>query len=306
MGIDSLLNRYALAAKAEGKSLATIEHTTRLVRFFADFLGGIIDVRSVNSNDLRRFALTLQQKDKWSGRAQAKPQKITGTSVNTYVRGVKTFWRWLEREGIIRKNPLADVPAPKVSKKLPKILTEDELVRVFKACLGNDRDSAIVQLLADSGMRLGELVNLDHDDFNGKGNVLRVTGKTGERPVFITNDTNAIISMYCVDERPEPLAEDKLFLTYDGRPLTSGRVQKILDGIGKRAGLSQRLGPHKIRHTVATMMLRNGANLETVRRTLGHTQISTTERYLHLTDRDIAEAHKQFSPVTKLLARKYK
>ena len=96
MGIDSLLNRYALAAKAEGKSRATIEHTTRVVGFFTDFLGGISDVRSVKSDDLRRFALTLQQKDKWSGRAQAKPQKITGTSVNTYVRGVKTFWRWLE------------------------------------------------------------------------------------------------------------------------------------------------------------------------------------------------------------------
>ena len=198
------------------------------------------------------------------------------------------------------------MPAPKLPKKLPKVLSEDELVRVFKACLGSDRDSAIVQLLADSGMRLGELVNLNHDDFNGKGNVLKVTGKTGERPVFITNYTNAVISMYCVEERPEPVAEDKLFLTRDGRPLTTGRVQKILEGIGRKAGLSQRLGPHKIRHTTATMMLRNGANLETVRRTLGHTEIATTEIYLHLTDRDVAEAHKQFSPVTKLLARKYK
>jgi site-specific recombinase XerD len=300
MSIDSLLNRYALTAKSEGKSPATIEHTTRVVKFFTEFLGGIADVRTVTGDDLRRFILALQQKDKWSGLVQAKPQKITGTSVNTYIRGIKAFWHWLETEGIIKQNPLAKVPTPKPAKKLPKVLTEDELARVFKACQGNDRDMAIVQLLADSGMRLGELVNLDYTDFNGKDDILKVRGKVGERPVFITDDTRAAIELYTIDARPAPKGTNRLFLTYDGYPLTTDRVQKILARLGKKAGLSTRLAPHKIRHTTATMMLKAGANLETVRRTLGHRQISTTEEYLHLTDRDVAEAHRQYSPVGRL------
>jgi site-specific recombinase XerD len=301
MSIDSLLNRYALTAKSEGKSPATIEHTTRVVRFFTDFLGGITDVRTVKADDLRRFVLALQQKDKWSGTAQAKPQKITGTSVNTYIRGVKSFWRWLEREDLIKTNPVANVPAPKLPKRLPKVLTEDELARVFKAAFASDdRDRAIVYLLADSGMRLGELVKLNMEDFDGKGNVLKVSGKTGERAVFITDATHGAVGVYCMDVRPKPVRENRLFLTHDGYPLTTYRVQKILVRIGKKAGLTIRLSPHKIRHTTATMMLRAGANLETVRRTLGHTQIATTERYLHLTDRDVAEAHRQYSPVARL------
>ena len=101
-------------------------------------------------------------------------------------------------------------------------------------------------------------------------------------------------------ERPEPVGEDWLFLTDDGRPLTNQRVQKMLNTIGKKAGLNKRLCPHRLRHTAATLSLKYGANLDYVRRILGHTDIKTTEVYLGICDADVAEAHRKFSPVANL------
>lgn len=91
-----------------------------------------------------------------------------------------------------------------------------------------------------------------------------------------------------------------MFLTEDGRPLTASRIQKILERIGKKAGIKRRLSPHKLRHSYATVSLKNGANLDYVRRTLGHTDITTTEVYLELTDADVQQAHKKFSPIANL------
>lgn len=169
----------------------------------------------------------------------------------------------------------------------------------------SSRDLAIVQLLLDSGMRLGELVGLNRDDIDDKSGSVRVFGKgSKERIVFITPETALSIIMYCVEDRPEPRTDNRLFLTVDGYLLTGGRVQKILERIGRRAGIKTRLSPHKLRHSYATLSLRHGANLWYVRRTLGHTDIKTSEIYLSLTDADVAMAHKKFSPVANLAMRK--
>jgi len=242
------------------------------------------------ADDLKRFIVALQDKTKWSGTPQANGKHLSGTSINTYVRGVKSFWSWLKREGIIKNNPLASVPAPKIPKKLPKILTEDELIRVLKIASRDDRDYAIISLLLDSGIRLGELTRLTPDDVSNDGRV-KVFGKgSKERYAFISEKTWVAIVMYLCDSRPKPVAENRLFLTSDGYPLNNNRVQKILERIGKKAGISQRLSPHKLRHTFATSLLEKGANIKLVQALLGHADLGTTQVYLSLVDQGLHDA----------------
>ncbi|MCX6009449.1 MAG: tyrosine-type recombinase/integrase [Chloroflexi bacterium] len=301
MDIVTITPRYVLTAKAEGLSLKTINHTLGAVRYFAKFSGGIEDVRKVTADDLRRFSASLQDKKRWSERSNVKVQSaISRTSINTYVRAIKAFWSWMQRQGIIKYNPLAEVSAPKIPKRLPKILTEDELRALFRMSL-SDRDRALLMLLLDSGIRLTELANLRFDDVDLKNDVVSVIGKGDkQRHVFISTDTAIWLTIYACEERPDSQLSNQFFLRNDGYPLIASRIQKILEIIGRKARLKQRLSPHRLRHTYATLSLKNGANLEFLRRSLGHTDLKTTEVYLTLSDADVQAAHKQFSPVKNL------
>lgn len=206
----------------------------------------------------------------------------------------------MQLQGIITYNPLAEVSAPKIPKRLPKILTEDELRALFRISL-SDRDRALLMLLLDSGIRLTELANLRFDDADLKNDVVSVIGKGDkQRHVFISTDTAIWLTIYTCEERPDSQLSNQFFLTNDGYTLTASRIQKILEIIGRKARLKQRLSPHRLRHTYATLSLKNGVNLEFLRRSLGHTDLKTTEVYLTLSDADVQAAHKQFSPVKNL------
>jgi len=300
MSLEALLTRYTLAARAEGKSAKTVRAVKLAVGLFDTFLGQVDDVKKLTADDLRRFILALQQRKKWQGRAQQKEQALGATSINTYVRSIKSFFSWAAREGIIKANPLESVPAPKLPQRLPKVLTEDELKTVMRAVKDNPRDEAMVKVLLDSGMRLGELVNLKSADYDSRSGVIKVFGKgSKERLVYVSETTLLAVSLYYL-ERAEPAGEDWLFLTQDGRQLTGDRVEKILEGIGKKAGINQRLSPHKLRHSFATLSLRYGSNLEVLRRQLGRVNVQTTEIYLSLADADVEAAHRKFSPISNL------
>ena len=298
--IDTLLARYRLAARAEGLSEKTIEHINLSVGLFNRFLDGVTDVQKVEADDLKRFIVALRQRSKWPNMPQNKGGSLSGTTVNTYTRGVKSFWAFLLRGKITTDNPLAAVPSPKIPKRLPKTLTEQELIDVFEAAKSL-RDKVIIDVFLDSGMRLDELAGLSKDDADTDSGVIKVFGKgKKERHVFISNKTAAKLASYVLFDRPQPVAEDRLFLSIDGYPLTTSRIQKILARIGEKAGIGKRLSPHKLRHSYATMSLKYGSNLEYLRRSLGHTNIKTTQVYLSVADADVARAHQQFSPVTNL------
>jgi len=304
--VNSVITKYSLSARAEGHSENTVKHTVNSVNYFATFLGGIDDVSKVTTDDLKRFIVDLRGRRRWADRSDVQVKdKISGTSINTYVRAIKAFWSWMEQQNIIKSNPLAAVPAPKLPKKLPKIITENELKALF-ALEMSQRDKVIIMLLLDSGIRLNELVNLTVKDLNTTFNGITVTGKGDkQRHVFVSTDTGAELSLYYSLDRPEPaVTTDRFFLTHDGYPLIATRVQKILERLGKKAGIKERLSPHKLRHSYATLSLKHGANLEFLRRSMGHTDIKTTEVYLDLSDADVQDAHKQFSPIKNLRASK--
>jgi integrase/recombinase XerD len=222
--------------------------------------------------------------------------------VNTYARAVRAFWSWLAREGVIKSSCLRELPAPKLPRLLPRAFNEAEVRRILRAADHRPRDRAMVLLLVDSGIRLGELLGLKLSDFDlGQGR-FRVFGKGGkERHVYFSPRTAEALQDYIRLIRPKIKTEDRMFLNADGGPMDRRRVGKILEMVGREAGLERRLSPQKLRHTFATLSLRYGNNLEYLRLALGHAHIETTSRcYLAASEADVEKAHRRSSPISNL------
>jgi site-specific recombinase XerD len=297
-----LFHRYELSRLAQGHSPRSVAYTKSVVGYFGNFLGGIADVRKVTGDDLRRYMVYLRERTKWLGHPQAYKMKLSETTIIDYVRTIKTFWVWLESEGIIETNPLAGIRTPRPPELLPRNMTEEQMRAVFRVVAKKPREKALLLVLLDSGITLSEVETLDDADMDTRNGTIKVfRQKTRkERMVYISPETTSAVEAYrfC---RPEPVAEPRLFLTEDGRPLTGQRIQKILERTGEAAGISQRLSPHKLRHSFATMSLKYGSNLEYVRLMLGHSDIITTSKfYLHVANADLAEAFQNTSPAMNI------
>ena len=302
--MKELFARYKLYARARGFSDIYIGHVCRCVGFFDDFLQGNTDAGKVTVDDFRRFVSDLRDRPVWGGRKGEKGRTLSGTAINTYARAVKAFFNWLKAEGIIATNPLAGEPAPKKPRTLPKVYTEAELYAVFEAATANIRDEAVLYLFLDSGLRLDELNSLKMGDVDIPSGTLNVLGKGGiERFALFGQVTAASLERYVKEYRLAAGKHDALFLAEDGHPLSASGIQSLLERLGRKAGIKERLAPHKLRHSFATFGLKYDANLEYIKRLLGHSDIKTTsESYLNIPDADIRAAYQHFSPITNLKA----
>ena len=300
--ISELLDRYELFARAAGYSFAQIDHMRSCVGLFDRFLHGIKDPAAVTADDFRRFLADLRDRPVWQGLKNEQTRHLSGTSINTYARVIKAFFGWLNSEGVIAENPLAVVPLPRKPKMLPKVYSETDLVAIIATAEANIRDNAVFNLFLDSGIRLAELARLTIGGVDTQGGRVRVLGKgSKERVAYFEADAAESIERYVRECRRGAAQTDFLFLTDDGHPLTKRGVQSLLLRLGKKAGIKERLAPHKLRHSFATLSVKYGANLEYVRKILGHADIKTTsESYLHAQDADVKAAHSHFSPLSNL------
>jgi site-specific recombinase XerD len=196
---------------------------------------------------------------------------------------------------------MADVPAPRLPKRVPRIYSEEQLQSVLKIIADKPRERAIIELFLDSGIRLSELIGLHVEALDLVQGTVRVMGKGGkERYSYFSPKTALALNNY-IEKRPSPTGNNYLFLTANGDQLGKSGVQSLLQRVGEKASLPVRLTPHNLRHTYATLCLRNGSNLEYIRITLGHSDIKTTsEAYLAATQQDVALAYRKFSPVANL------
>jgi integrase/recombinase XerD len=208
----------------------------------------------------------------------------------------------MKREGLVEHDSLKEVVPPKLAHRLPKTFSEEELKKVFAVVTNQPREKAMLSLFLDSGITLQEIIALKTSDLNlTEGNAHVFREKTArERYVYFSPATALNIERYLL-QRPEHCQDDHLFLTRDEQPLQPHRVQEILVRVGRKAGLTQRLSPHKLRHTFATLSLKYGSNLEYIRIQLGHSDIKTTSKfYLHASNSDVRQSHQKSSPVTNL------
>jgi integrase/recombinase XerC len=204
---------------------------------------------------------------------------------------IRSFFKFLERHGVISENPTASVITPKQDKPIPRYLTVDDVFRLLDSIktltLTGKRNRALLETMYSSGVRVSELVGLDIPDVNFSGKVIRVTGKGNvERIVPIGQKSLGLIADYrkCLVEHKKVPDDRKgpLFLNNSNGRLTARSVARILDQCACDAGLGVPVSPHDLRHTFATHMLDAGLDLRIVQELLGHKQLSTTQKYTHV------------------------
>ena len=221
---------------------------------------------------------------------------------------MKSFFRFLLNEGIIKKLPTDDIASPKVGKALPKAITEEEVSTLLEQPNKNTepegkRDKAMLEMLYATGMRVSELVSLDVADVNLRDGCVRCIGKgSKERVLPIHPEAIQALKDYLGDPRHKLVGhrkEDALFLNHRGERLTRQGFWLILKGHAKTANITSSISPHTLRHSFATHMLNGGANLRLVQELLDHANIATTQIYTHLTDKRLREVFDKAHPRAK-------
>ena len=220
------------------------------------------------------------------------------------ISAIRSFFNYLIFEGYIKKSPISDIELPRLEKKLPEVLTELEIEKLIKSFNIKEnfgqRNRAIVEVLYGTGMRVSELVNLKLSNIFFKENIIKIIGKGNkERFVPLGKVASNEIREY-LKKRDNLIIDSKfsdiIFLNRYGRGLTRSMIFKIISDGYKRIGLNKKISPHTLRHSFATHLLKNGADLRTIQIILGHESITTTEIYTHLDTYHLEEVLKKYHP----------
>lgn len=233
---------------------------------------------------------------------------ISKASAARKLAAVRTFFRYLRREGLVSRDPSALLSSPKREQKIPVHLEEPDMDRLLEAPstdapLGR-RDRAILELFYAAGLRLAELLALDLADVNLSSRLVRVMGKGGkERIVPFGSRAEAAIRTYLPDrlallEAGTPRREDQdaLFLSYKGRRLGARSVHRLVGRYVARSSARTGVSPHALRHSFATHLLERGADLRAIQELLGHARISTTQRYTHVNAAQLLKVYRKAHP----------
>jgi integrase/recombinase XerC len=229
----------------------------------------------------------------------------TSRTVNRKITTLKTYFRFLIKEGIISENPMSRVIAPKSSKRLPAFVEQESMDTLFNSINFGEgypaaRDRMIMELFYATGMRLSELIGLKEEDVDFVKNVLKVTGKRNkQRLIPFSNNLAETFSDYTEMKRKTftgDLQGNYLFLTNKGEKLYPRMVQRLVQHYLDQVTTISKRSPHVIRHTFATHMLNNGADLNAIKEILGHANLAATQVYTHNTIEKLKSIYKQAHP----------
>lgn len=230
---------------------------------------------------------------------------IDTATVARYMSSIKGFWKYLEDSNYVEKNPTEKLYSVKKSRKLPAVLSFEEIEKILQAVNTDDylgiRDRAILELFYSSGLRVSELINLKISDLFFEEEVIRVFGKgSKERIVPIGQSAIFWINEYLRSSRPllekKMKSQNFLFLNKRGTKLSRMWIWKIFNFYANQAGIKKEIHPHTFRHSFATHLLERGADLRAVQEMLGHADISTTQIYTHIDREYIKQVHRDHHP----------
>lgn len=288
-----------------GRSPRTIENYKLYLERFIDFAGDI-DVAKITSETIRKYRLWLNRyKNSNTG------EELLLITQNYHLIALRGLLTYLSQRDI--SSLAADkITLPKTVRKQVTFLHYDEVVRLIEQIpLDNEpglRDRAIIELLFSSGLRVSELVNLNRDHINLARREFMVRGKgQKDRPVFVSMSTAEHVKNY-LDARHDNLPA--LFISYsrrlakpsvsgDYRRLSARSIQRMVSHYARLAGITKHVSPHTMRHSFATDLLMNGADLRAVQSMLGHSNIATTQIYTHVTDQHLKDVHERFHSDTR-------
>lgn len=302
--MDDLIELYIHHLRVERNvSPHTIRNYQSDLLQFRDYLKGgnaeaAVDVKTVDALRIRGFLAALYEREK---------QK---SSIARKLSAVRSFYKFLAKLGVLKANPAATVSAPKLDKKLPRIMTEEEMNNfldlVAKAVRDGEpimrRDRAILELLYASGLRVSELAGLDLRSLNFGDGMLLARGKgRKERIVPFGSKAKAALEDYLpVRERllmdNKNRAETALFLNSHGRRLTTRSVDRVLKKYIRAFGPNVRVSPHSMRHAFASHLLTEGADLRAIQEMLGHKSLATTQKYTQVSVKQLIEVYDKTHP----------
>ncbi len=228
---------------------------------------------------------------------------LSPRSMARVVSSLKSFYRFFVLDGILKKNPAVNLSSPKTWLALPKFLTVKEVESLLRQPDTEEvrgiRDKAMLELLYATGLRASELISLGTKDVNLGDGFLLCLGKGGkERLVPIGESAEKAVRQYLEEARAKLLKQSSefLFLTQRGEPFTRQGFWKLLKGYARKAGLDTKISPHVLRHSFATHLLERGADLRSVQLMLGHSQITTTQVYTHVSRKRLRQVYDKFHP----------
>ncbi|MBT8336000.1 MAG: site-specific tyrosine recombinase XerD [Gemmatimonadetes bacterium] len=233
-----------------------------------------------------------------------KDEGLAATSIRRAQSTLRTYAGFLLGEGVLGDDPTERMESPRVGRRLPDVLSRDEVARLVEAPLESDplhwRDRAILEVLYSSGLRVSELVELPTNAVDLDERLLRVFGKgSKERLVPLGGPAARALGRYLGDVRPRldrGTGRGRVFLTVRGRPLSRQAVWGLVKRSAEAVGIERRVSPHTLRHSFATHLLEGGADLAAVQELLGHADISTTQIYTHVDRTYLKEVHRTHHP----------
>ena len=287
--MDKLAEKFLVYLKAEKNySPHTLTGYTHDLREFYSFMKET-DIRRLDKNRLRSFLAEL------SSHGYAK------RTVGRRMAALRTFFRFLVREGHLDKSPMTALRNPKVEKKLPMVMGENEVSRLLEAPedgLAGRRDKAMLETLYSTGMRVSELVRLDLDKVDFISGVCRVFGKGAKERICPIGDRALKSIRHYLEMRGS--AGKAVFLNHspnqEGSRLTDRSVRRTVNKYIEQTSRRQKISPHTLRHSFATHLLDRGADLKSVQELLGHENLSTTQIYTHVSTQRLKEAYQKAHP----------
>lgn len=254
------------------------------------------DPRCIDPKAVRRYIAYLTR------------QKLARTTAARKLAAIRAFFKFLLRSGLLEADPTIAVSSPRQDKKLPKFLRSEQIEALMARPDPRDpvgmRDRAILEVLYATGMRVSELVGMDMRDIDMSAGEIRVLGKgSKERITLIGRAAQEALQAYLscgrnrlLMSKQTPETQDAVFLNKRGGRLTARSVQRLLDKYFGQVSRELKISPHVLRHTFATHMLENGADLRSVQELLGHSSISTTQIYTHVTQERLKEVYDKAHP----------
>jgi len=307
--LTTAIDRLCDATAADGRSERTVDSYRSTLRYLVEYLGDL-EIDSIDIAQLRQYAADLRTRsERYINNPNVARQKggLSTYSIASYLRSVKRLFNWLVEEDLLSANPAAKLKIPTPAKREPKAMSMADFARILAAAAGNDevstRNRAILILLADTGCRAGGLCRLQIGDVDLARGTVRLTEK-GEktRNIPFSDLTGSALRDWLA---VRPAASDGwLFLTMGpragGSRLTEEGLKQIMRRLKKKAGVQGHVNPHAFRHAFAREWIRNGGDLATLSRMMGHSDPSVTARFYSVfSDAELVEFHQKYSPLSR-------
>lgn len=283
--IESFISYLHNIKKTSSNTEISYRRDLTKMRIYLEITAGAPAVHEVTRENLKKYIAYMQRK------------KFKASTISRSIASIRAFYHYLLKEGMVREDVSDCLKAPKVERKMPDILSPEEMDRLLDQPAGNSdkeiRDSAMLELLYATGIRVSELIRLKVSDVNMQMGFLICREGDKERMIPFNNRVREALRRYLIRARDHMAANearDILFVNCSGKPMSRQGFWKLVKGYAKKAGISKDITPHTLRHTFAAHQVERGADLKSVQEMLGHSDISTTHMYVDMGKADALKA----------------